>query len=518
MAEGIQSGCVNFTDFLVKQNPNYDKIIINDIRASVADLMGYYQTGAWDAYSGSEHTFDRVNAVYPNTTNAWINVDGSSCFNPSMCDTPANRIGMGWTRTTYALVKQPWESDLFCFDQIMMANRAKESFRNYVSNVLSPATRIIMNDIIQKKALELASKFIIAKTGLPEGTFSWSLNADGTGEGYVYLHTSDDPTSKLTAPLLQTFVDPLSYVGGAQVNENGITGLQFHTDKESFYDMVQNNPTLNVNYRIQVGEFAMSAKEYYKYGMRGYIGDYMIKALQRPLRFNKVSAGLYQVVQPGTNVSATEGIKDEFNVDYQNAQYQISFSNNPGAMRVLGFQAASVHPEMPFMIRDYGGKWRFVTNNLGADCNGRAIDNSRGNKGKFIADFQLGFKPERPEWLYAVFHKRSKPCFAVVDVCTENPDPGYPAQDYNSENATCASVFTWTPVLNGGSYVVDANTITCNGNPATHNAISETSLAALVEALGLEVPELGTWSVYGTTQIRLTGSACEDVNVPFVTA
>ena len=37
----------------------------------------------------------------------------------------------------------------------------------------------------------------------------------------------------------------------------------------------------------------------------------------------------------------------------------------------------------------------------------------------------------------------------IVDVCDENPDPGYPAQSYSSTNAVCPSLFQFTAVFNG---------------------------------------------------------------------
>jgi hypothetical protein len=158
-----------------------------------------------------------------------------------------------------------------------------------------------------------------------------------------------------------------------------------------------------------------------------------------------------------------------------------------------------------------------VNNDLGS-CGGQAIDNSRGNKGKFIADFLLATKPEHPEWLELIFHKVDKPCITIIDSC--NPYPGYPEQSYASVDTPCDQVLIFTPVLNGGNYVIAQNSIQCNGNPTTHSAISSASLAALVTDLTTQVPEFGTWAIVSgsTTQIQLTGATCSTVSLPFTLA
>ena len=64
---------------------------------------------------------------------------------------------------------------------------------------------------------------------------------------------------------------------------------------------------------------------------------------------------------------------------------------------VLVARTQSVNPLMPFANRSLGGQWQFVMDNLGADCNGVAIENKRRNKGQFLAHFVLSYKPQYTE-------------------------------------------------------------------------------------------------------------------------
>jgi hypothetical protein len=253
----------------------------------------------------------------------------------------------------------------------------------------------------------------------------------------------------------------------------------------------------------------------------GFVGDFMVKVLQFPLRFNPTATpGNYTLVLPYKNVAATEGIKSVFNEDYDNAHYQISYINNPRALRVMPFRPEAVNPNMPFMVRDYGGRWKFATNDLGADCSGKPIDNSRGNKGKFIADFQLAVKPEHPEWLEAIFHKVDRGCVEIIPVCEPDAE-SYAAQDYNSADPVCPSVIQFTAIANdAGAYVIGTTGILCDGNIVTNAGISVATPALLVAALQSAWDTefgagQGTWTVVSGTLIQLAGSSCTNVTLEF---
>lgn len=519
MATGNVISCKQFASFLVSQEPVYDKEVLKDIRP-FDGLIGYYNTGSFDAYSGTTHTFDRFNSVFPNVTGVWENPTGASCVGQP-CDPSENKIGWGFTRSTYSLEKQAWGSDILCFDQIMTKTKAKEHFRQIIDDVLRPATNWITTYYLQRKAMELSGYSptgisggaFACKAGLPAISFSW------VGAGYTTLRVLDSAGAPVTAAslglltpdILRSRVTRQYFLGAIQAGKEGYDSLQLHTDKETFRYLAKSNSQLTDSWRF--GEFAPAAKEFYKYGFMGFVGDFMVKVLQFPLRFNATATGgNYTLVLPYKNVAATEGLRSEFNGDYDRAQYQISYINNPRALRVLPFRPEAVNPNMPFMVRDYGGRWKFATNDLGADCSGRPIDNSRGNKGKFIADFQLAVKPEHPEWLEAIFHKVNGACPVIIAGCAE--DPGDPAQNYNSANGVCNPTiqFTAVPVTGGTNFVLNANeSILCNDNFITSAAINAANVAALVVALQTVWDAefgaaSGTWSVVSGNVIQLASS------------
>ena len=102
----------------------------------------------------------------------------------------------------------------------------------------------------------------------------------------------------------------------------------------------------------------------------------------------------YQIVLPWMNVitsgaGGAAGLGSDVNLGFDKAQFSISFIWHKMAMELLVPDSGSLNPEIPFAHRDFGGKWQFVMDNLGADVNGIAINNKRRNKGQFIADFQL---------------------------------------------------------------------------------------------------------------------------------
>ncbi len=496
--------CADFTQALVNQPPFYDEEIIKDVRPSDATLEGYYTTGTFDAYTTTSHTFDRVNAVYPNLTKAWTPVDSENCQG-SPCDPDANQIGMGNQRFTYSLEKQSWESPIMCFDLQMTKTQAKASIAYYIAGILRPATKWINNFWLMRKAMELSGKKVVVTTPvngtLPEFNFAWDTNANGEEE-FEFLNITDaatgnpiDPTGFLTQNILQREVFPLYQVGATEAGKEGFDKLELHTDIETLRYLTREEPILQANWRFT--EFDGANPQFFKYGFTGMVGDYMARVWLTPLRFNKVSTGRYQTVLPYVNVPATNGLRDIPNPAYQAAWYQFSQINNRRALRYLSFNAQAINPQMPNMVRNYAGMWYFAIDNLGADCNGRAIANYRRNKGKWWADFQQAIKPEHPEWLVSFFHLRTSPCVNIIEPCGE--DPGYPPQVYNSANELCPNGAEWTAIPDGsGHFVIGSEGLTCGGEVVTNSGIDETTIADLVDALNavwVADSRTGTWAV-----------------------
>lgn len=524
MASGDRISCLQFAQYVVSQEPYYDKQILKDIRPAFSDLVGFFQSQPYDAFTSNSHTFDKMRSVYPDTTRPWtasagsVSPDGSSVDCTGYpCDPDSNQIGMGFSRYTYQLLNQSWETQLLCYDAIMSRTQAKEHYRQFIEDVLRPASMAINSSFITRNAWELSEQQISVQTGMPSFTHTWDSG------GYVYMTTNQDPTGRLTPDIIRSYIQPQYMMGAIGAGKDYYDQLQLMTDIDSFHYLAKQDPVLQTAWRF--GEFEPASKEYYKYGLRGFVGDFKVKCLQAPMRFNQLSPGRYQQVLPYKNISATEGIRSIFNTDFQNAQYQISLITHPKMMTVMPFVPGQVNSEMPFLLRDFAGKWKFGMHDLGADCNGRPINNIRGNKGKFFADFRTAVKPGFPEWGIALFHRVDKPCITIVAPC--NPNPGYPAQSYNSANATCPSVFEFDATANGaGHYIIAANTIRVDGNAFTQAAVDQTTLAGLVtalQAIWTTASYAGTWAVGdglvhdGVVQdLTLSGSTFNTVSIPFV--
>jgi len=221
--------------------------------------------------------------------------------------------------------------------------------------------------------------------------------------------------------------------------------LEFVTDMDTLWDLVQGNSELSDKWRFTDFD---TASEFYKYGWTGMIGNYAVRVDPFPPRFQYQGPNALQRVYPYVNGPAECGIRGNVNAQYLNAPVQASFIHHVRAMECLVLDATSVNPMMPFAARDFGGKWQFVMDNL--TCGTQqvtdpvtqltctipvAVDNSRRNKGKFIADFKFATKPMYVEFEEVILHLRENPCIVVIPPCDDNTD--YVTQDYTSDCAPC---------------------------------------------------------------------------------
>lgn len=515
--------CRSFTDFLSRKAEHLDDNIILSMHPIDDTWIGHVGTGRFAAEDGVEHTFDRFENVYPDLRGTWEDVTAASCVGKP-CDPDETKIGLGFTRDSYKLQRKAYSTDLFCFDQILSADRAKRQFA-HVIRVLRRCSSLITSDRMRKEALRIAGKkWLCSGNALTATTATWDSTMT------LLTVSAGMPTSKITARHLQRRVNPQIRNGalGEEINRGTQPMLEYVTDNEDLWNLVEGAPELADHWRFT--NFA-DAEKYHRYGWTGSVGNYGVRTDTSTLRFNHVDnlAGggvVLQKVEPYTNVSATEGIKESVNEDFDNAHVQIDFIWHRKAMTSLVRDTTAINPEMPFAARDFAGKWQFAMNNLtcGLDNNGNpiAVDNARGNKGKFLADFSFATQAEYPE-LAEVFIKLREPaCIVDAPTCASDCYPSCNAQTYDSANATCPTVnvvLTFTPALDTSTstYEVLANTITCNGLPIFHDAITgTTTLANLVAQLNTSLSALGTWAVASGTTITLTGTACTTAAIPWV--
>jgi hypothetical protein len=494
--------CRQFTDWLIRRTEHLDADLIKDITPTDG-WIGHVSTGRFAAFDGVSHTFDRINRVYPNLSGCWTDVQVGSCVG-SPCDPEETKIGFGSTRDSYTLQTKSYSTDLFCFDLVMSADRAKEQFAGIISN-LKNATNIIMSDRLRNEALRIAGTKIVAGASLTPFTFT--TNADCTE-----IVPSALPTSKTTIQMLMRQIEPLKLNGYFGANPGMPNMVEYVTDMITGYSLVQGNSTLANLFRFD--DFAVGGN-LYKYGLVNGVGNFGFRYDSFPLRYQLLGDGVtLQRVMPYTNEDATQGIKGVVNDAYVNARYQIDFIWNRMAMKSLTADSQPINPMMPFAARDFAGKWQFVMDNLGATEDGCVIENKRRNKGMFIADFRNATKAEHPEWAVAILTLREIAC--VVDVAPCSSDPGYVTQDYNSANDVCTNdVITFDISATDGPYNVAADSILCNGVPIDHDASGDqANLGDLAVWLNANAGELGTWAwPAGTLTITLTDSTCNTVTL-----
>lgn len=182
-------------------------------------------------------------------------------------------------------------------------------------------------------------------------------------------------------------------------------------------------------------------------------------------------------------------------------------------MRSLVRRSEPINSQMPFSARDFGGRWKFVMDNMTCrdeEGNLVPVDNVERTKGKFIANFSAGTKPEHPEWAVAIFHLRQISCLTDIAPCA--PAVTYYTQDYSSANAPCPQDPMDYPVSGNGPWIVVS--ASCNGT-ALGGLPSDAfdTLAELVTFLNDSLSAYGTWSNPDAVTIRLADSTCAEFDL-----
>ncbi len=507
--------CQQFGTFLSRRSEHLDDDILKDWFPTDDAWVGHVSTGNFDAYAGGgagfTHTYDRFHVAFPDLTGKRGAVNSASCTG-TPCDPNEKKVGYGTTRTEYGLLTESWTTDLVCWDQVLLIDRAKEQYGEYVRN-LKKVSAIINSNWFKTEALRGAGTLYLS--GAAEATAAITLT-ETDGQPMVLDTGGVYPTSLLTMPYLQRFVEALQLEGYFQERIAKQPVFKFITDDLTSYSLREGNSVLANLFRFEDFD---TGGNLYKIGATSGVGNFVFGIDSMPLRFNKrASDGKLCRVYPYTNASATTGIKRVRDAEYDKAEFQISFIWHPMAMRILTLQGQALNASMPFMVRDFAGKWQFAMDNIVVD--GCPVDNKRRNKGLWFADFRTATRYERPELVRAILHQRRGIC--VTDVVPCAPGVAFTTQNTDSNNAACAAPGTlvFTPVLGAdGGYTIAPNTVQMNGVPIVHAQVGSagtTTIAALVTSLGSVLPSgLGTWSDT-TPTLTLTGCNCVSVYLPFV--
>lgn len=453
------SGC-DFVQAMVDELPHFDEVIMRDITPTDGWLLNI-ATGTEEVGTPPETTQDRFRGVWPNTTKVWNAVANTNLgCSTHPCDPAPNMLGWGADRLTYRAEEQVWESPLLCYNQMMRVTHAVEHLRQITDDVFRPATSDIASNFLRKRHLQWAGGHgmpgrLVANRTMDTFTYTWTLGGVNLDEE-IFFDCSVDPNNVfLLAPqMLQNQFAPLMRAGYAGQNpfKDTVANIELVTSADVAWGLEKlasagGNPSVQNNWRFTQWD---AANKYWRYGFSGMIGNYMWRADELGLRFQYVTdlgAGAapnryrYQVIQPYYNevtsgAGGSPGIGRVPNPAFDRACFQISQISHKKGMELLVPSGGQINPQTPFSHISFGGQWKWLNHDLGADQAGRAITNKWGNKGQFGAWFQYKIRPLHTEFMQAWFHKREQFCVPEINTCTDCP--GYPVdQDYNSELPTC---------------------------------------------------------------------------------
>lgn len=432
--------CTSFNDVLFDQAPHFDLEILRDFKPIDDAWIGQVATMPWDAFTGALHTYDQFHMGAPDLSQAWTAIahDQTGCVT-NACDNPAICVAWGETRKDYGLEQTTYETNVLCFDQINTKAKAKDLMGKVVKG-LKDVSKEVWSDYMRRNSLMLNETLYICSSNttltlpITAGMFTGGMATIDLGSA------ANLPTSMLSIQWLQRQYAGLmgnGYFNGKFV-PNGI--IKLITDTVTSNQLIEQNPSLTSMY--QFSDFQEAAK-LFKYGMSTAVGNYGIAWDLNPARFYHIGNGVLQRVWPYVCVPADIGIKKQWNTQYELAPYQYSVIWHPEAMKRATPNLTPVNPEMPFLTRDLGGAWNFTGGNrdrffqktdpaTSQVCN---VDNKKGNKGFFWADFRSGFKFEYPQWTRPILHLREPGC--VVDQVPCSTAPDYVTQDYSCCNAVC---------------------------------------------------------------------------------
>lgn len=428
--------CQDFTNIIARRTEHLDEEILKDI-TPVGSINGMVETGQFKPFDGTSHTYDRFNRVAVDFHEDWADVDDTTCVG-TPCDPSETKICFGSTRDEYHLETKSYTTDLFCYDQMLTMDRAKEHYANAVEQ-LRDAQQLIIGNRIRSEMFRIAGYHWLAGGGNASGLTPFTFTETNNLTDIV---VSALPTSKLVVNMLKRRLQTQILNGATGKMAMGQPpSLEVLTDMETIWELIQGDSNVSDHWRFE--EFAFGSVEFNKYGWSGRVGNFNLKADLHPIRFQILANGHLQQVFPYANEAASSGIKGVVNDAYINAPIQATFIWHRRAMKQLVLDAAQVHPMMPFVPRSFGGKWQFVMDNLtcgtAVDANGLvipiAVDNSRRNKGKFIADFKFSTKKQYPEFAEVFLHLRESACVVEVPPC--DAGPAYVTQDYSSACEPC---------------------------------------------------------------------------------
>lgn len=451
--------CSSYYAFLFDRTPHWADDLLRDWFPTDDAWVGQIMTEAWGAFTGTQHTRDRLHMGAPDLSQGWNTRDSQSMLtNYGLGDATAQGgcltgfctpteicVGWGVTRKTFDRLDTHYTTLPFCFDEINTRAKAKEQLGDIVAG-LKDISKMVLSDFLRYNATAVNDNIFICDSGLTSVAITAGM-ITGACTTIDIGGAANLPGSALTAQYLQRFYEPLQFEGyfHSKYVPNGT--FKLITDPITSQQLTTGNPAFTQMYRLT--DFTAGGA-YFKYGMSAAVGNYGIAWDSTPMRFYwDPNALILRRVWPFVNVAAGQpggpsmGIKKTVNTQYTLAPYQISYVWHPEAMKRYSVDLVSVNPEMPFLTRDLAGKWQFVGGNRDrtfvytdpVTLTSCTVDNKRGNQGAMFADFEAGIEMQRPELTRPVLHLREPGCVTNDVPCSTAP--AYTLQDYSGCLTLC---------------------------------------------------------------------------------
>lgn len=426
--------CQNFNSYLFRRTPDWDKKLSKDRFPRSYTYMGLYQTAAWDSFTGTQHTWDKIHVTRANDDGCWDQVQIDACLG-APCNPSRFNMGWGSTRSNYVKYQRDYTTPPWCFDQLRNTEMAVEQLAGIV-NGLKEQPNEIWSDFFRLFSIRSSNEIHIAGSALTTVTTSDSIFTNNCTR--IDLGSADNlPTSKLTMEYLDNHVEDLLYKGYMDLDFDPTSKFKIMTDLQSLRDISNANPALTQMYNA--ADFAKGGK-FYAYGAMSGVGNWLFKIDSAPLRFQHLGSGVLQRIFPYENVDATVGKKPQFSEAYKNAPYQMSHVYNPAARTIYMADTTPVNPEMKFLARSLNGTWSwkspdviiYLDPNTGVQC---TLQNDKQNMGYFLGEFEVGVKTEYPEIEMCIIHQREPQTVTDNPRCAATPDTA--TQDLLPYNLQC---------------------------------------------------------------------------------
>lgn len=99
------------------------KELIEDMHPRDIPFLTLYEQQAWDSFTGTTHTWDRMHVAMPNDAGDWEQMDAGACA-MNICDPQARQIDWGTTRATFSKFRRRWKTRILCLDQLRHVEEA----------------------------------------------------------------------------------------------------------------------------------------------------------------------------------------------------------------------------------------------------------------------------------------------------------------------------------------------------------------------------------------------------------